>query len=512
MANFRFGRDFHLYLILICCGLFFICVYYFHDYGPLVMTLFTQISESKSTSSARENHSRNDGISAINSNLLLQINKSKKSFTTKNVRTKATVRRRPENDFEEEQFPTKFSKSESRFHPIDKNFKQSRFGEPGPNMSDPRARNTQEGNIRSWKTRYSETSFNLSADLDLLSNILEEKLSAVTVRKIKYYKPTCNNKFKLANSCDKKCLRTQLPDDLSARISQLIRPRELGMNPREHEILRDMAEKVKSSADIILLTAASSNHFLESQALLKNLHENVYPFLKNFTLVFYNLGLTKQERALMVKYCRCQVVDFPFHKFPNFMRKLKCYSWKPVLIKSHLQKSNVVFWMDASIRFRRAPSHLQELIETTRKRGIQIGVSSAESAFRTNRSMYHFFGDEPCAYLNLCQGKATFGLYHREHFVERVILEPWVACALSEDCMCPRNRSACGCEDSKAMDAKYKKGKGPIVYGMCHRFDQSAISLILHKLYQDLYRWVMVSVKSVLNIRRRHIITYFPKG
>ncbi|BFZ18224.1 hypothetical protein BsWGS_21263 [Bradybaena similaris] len=355
------------------------------------------------------------------------------------------------------------------------------------------------------------TIFNVGDDSEHLGHVLENKLKTITVKRIRNYKPTCHTKAKIANSCNKKCLQTELPDNAIQRVKQLVTPSQLQMSSEEHAILQEMANKVEGNYEIILLTAASSNHFLESQALFKNLHEKVYPYLKNFTLIFYNLGLTPHERNLMMKYCKCQVTDFPFDKFPKFVSTLNCYSWKPVIIKAHLWKANFVFWMDASIRFHSSSKTFFTFLKAAQERGLQIGGSNADSPFRTLRSMYHFFGDEPCAYLGLGQARATLGVYHREYFVDRVILEPWVACALEEECICPSDRSREGCRDSKTVSRNYYQGKGGIVYGLCHRFDQSALSLIIHKLYQDSYRWVMVQADTLLAIRRRDTVRYFPQ-
>ena len=59
-------------------------------------------------------------------------------------------------------------------------------------------------------------------------------------------------------------------------------------------------------ADIIFLTAASDNHFLESQGLLADLYQKVFPFLRNnthftFRLVYYDLGLTEPQ-VLVVRF------------------------------------------------------------------------------------------------------------------------------------------------------------------------------------------------------------------
>ncbi|XP_041378638.1 uncharacterized protein LOC121390780 isoform X2 [Gigantopelta aegis] len=56
----------------------------------------------------------------------------------------------------------------------------------------------------------------------------------------------------------------------------------------------------RSASKVIFVTAASSNHFKESQALMKNLHQTVFPRLKNYTFYFYDLGLTSKQRQQVI--------------------------------------------------------------------------------------------------------------------------------------------------------------------------------------------------------------------
>ena len=342
-----------------------------------------------------------------------------------------------------------------------------------------------------------------------LFQIFEDKLSK-TYGTTMELGDTCYDKRTIANSCDnEKCQQTKLPAEPKERVRQLIHHPGLKLSAFQHTVLQEMASNVRKSYDVILLTTASSNHFLESQALLQNLHKNVFPVLKNFTLLFYDIGLTPDERSQMEKHCQCQVLSFPFEKLPKHVRNLKCYAWKPLMIKAHIRQANVVLWLDASIRFNGNPYMLKRLVQKVKDRGVQIGLSARDTTFRSFRSLYHYFGDEPCMYLGMGQAKATIGGYHNEPFVDRVILEPWATCGLHKECMCPNNGLSAGCAESKMVAKKYAGNNGPIVYGLCHRFDQSTISLILHKLYQAKYPWVMMNVNEYGSILRDQKVEYF---
>ncbi|KAK3740180.1 hypothetical protein RRG08_054204 [Elysia crispata] len=342
--------------------------------------------------------------------------------------------------------------------------------------------------------------------------IFHDKLSKISEKALSL-DDTCYDERTLANSCENgKCQQTKLPAEPEERVRQLIQHPGLKLSASQHAVLQEMASKVRKSYDVILLTAASSNYYSNSQALLQNLHKHVFPVLKNFTLLFYDIGLTPDERSQMEKYCQCQVLSFPFEKHPDYvLTKLRCYAWKPLMIKAHIRQANVVLWLDASIRFNGDPNQLKQLVQRVKDRGVQIGSSARDTTFRSFRSLYHYFGDEPCMYLGMVQAKANIGGYHNEPLVERVILEPWAACGLHQECMCPDNGLKAGCFKRKEIIENYEKSEndGPIMYGQCHHFDQSTISLILHKLYQGNYPWVMMNVHHYGGIFRFHKANYF---
>ena len=233
--------------------------------------------------------------------------------------------------------------------------------------------------------------------------------------------------------------------------------------------------------DVILLPAASSNHFQEAQAMLRNANERLGSHVPNLKLVMYDLGLNTTERRLMEAHCNCTVLDFPFSDFPSHVSDLICYAWKPLMIHAHMSQADLVMWWDASIRVEDTDRML-ELLQRARRVGVQQGYNEArfKTARFTAHEQFYYFGDEPCPYAPYLQLGGNFGIYHNEPFVREAIMAPHAACALVQGCICPRPEWGKSC---------VKDNENP--YGYCHRHDQSALTHILVKLYGLAYPEVL---------------------
>ena len=275
--------------------------------------------------------------------------------------------------------------------------------------------------------------------------------------------------------------------------------------PYKH-VLEKLRDKVKGQYEFLVASACSSNHYLESRKMLKVFHEMVYPLYDNFTLVMFDLGLSPFERQQMEKYCRCQVVSFPFHELPKHVRKLKCYAWKPFIVTAMFEKADVIMWADASVRFNNH-NQIRPFIERTKIRGVQVRGDSrrvmARTAFHTMPFMFEAFGDSPCAFMPFRQLEATFFTMHREALIRRAILQPWVACAARSDCICQPNYLATHpCHNDIALQKDH--------IGYCNRFDQSALSIVMGKLFRDKLYHFTPDVEYFQFVARGDRELYFP--
>ncbi|CAG5116263.1 unnamed protein product, partial [Candidula unifasciata] len=267
---------------------------------------------------------------------------------------------------------------------------------------------------------------------------------------------------------------TQLSNNITERVQSLFSTKT-ALTKVQDDLLRSVGAQIPEN-DVILLTAVSSNHYDEMQAMLHSLHSVVFPELmktENFSLVLWDIGLTSDQRQKTEKCCRCQVVSFPFEKFPKRMRDLRCYMWKPLVIRmTQLRARKYAVWQDASIRYIRFPG---PVFEKGRLHGLQLmrqkaGVSTPH---RTLPETFAYLGQKACSFYQYPEIASGFGVYKHNAFVLTAVTNPWARCGFEEECMCP-----------KPSMASYR-----CVYGPCHRFDQSALTIITATLYSsEMYR------------------------
>ncbi|XP_071080188.1 uncharacterized protein [Haliotis cracherodii] len=252
--------------------------------------------------------------------------------------------------------------------------------------------------------------------------------------------------------------------------------------------------KKVSLETVVIVTGSSSEFFHASQGLLHMLHTTLMGTYSNIHLVFYDLGLQPCQRKLVEKYCRCEVKDFPFHLFPAHVgENMKSYAWKPLLIQLELLQHRYVTWMDSSIRL------LQQDFHRTFQLGINNGIMVAYGEFsmaqQTDLGMFRWFKEEPCLFSSYYEVQPGYIIAYGNSFTMDKVMRPWVACALNKTCILP---------DSAVYDCDNTAWR----YGKCHRHDQSAISIILTRLFQRSRELLHL---TRFTLKKRQKVHYFPE-
>ncbi|KAK3085707.1 hypothetical protein FSP39_007599 [Pinctada imbricata] len=264
--------------------------------------------------------------------------------------------------------------------------------------------------------------------------------------------------------------------------------------------IENLKKRILGKTIPVIATAVSSNHFREIQSLIENIHENV---MKTFDMKFilYDIGLTEPEAKIIQKNCRCDYRKFPFHKFPDHVRILRGYTWKPIIIQLVLIEYDFIMWVDASIRFH--GNVLDSLFKEAYETEIKILPGGGSIADRTYGFTFNALGEDPC-FFRRKEYSASCILIRRTNFTLHGILKPWVSCALQYGCMTSDNVE-------KIIDCRRNGLLSDVPLHRCHRFDQSVISILLTRLFNDNNDFLLIKYKEYLSKKRRLTSDYLEK-
>ncbi|XP_060602522.1 uncharacterized protein LOC132755646 isoform X2 [Ruditapes philippinarum] len=240
----------------------------------------------------------------------------------------------------------------------------------------------------------------------------------------------------------------------------------------------------------VFVTAASASHYTEFMELLHNVSA-VTDKYTDIKLIIYDLGLYKSQIKEIESVCKCSVKKFPFADLPKHVKELKGYAWKPVAIQLAAKDHPFVIWMDASVRF--TTTDLDAHFERARNLGVMATRGYAAIAMRTHPNTFRVFGEEACTFKATNELEATLILVYANKFVSEFFLKPWVSCALTYGCIVPESNSIrfIGCDRTDQQ-----------IYFDCHRFDQSALSILMYRLYE----------KDIEHHKMNHSFFRFCKG
>ena len=226
----------------------------------------------------------------------------------------------------------------------------------------------------------------------------------------------------------------------------------------------------------VVLTAASSNHWLESLDAIASV-QNTMPDMK---IVMMDLGMSADQVGQLQRLRNVEVRKFPFDSFPPHVRILEVMSWKSLSMKMMLSEYEVVFYMDASIRLTRPLVDI--LIPAVQKFPIKVRMNGMYDGAFTRDETYKYLGVTRKQMSKLCQKEGGLQMYRNCSFLHERILSALVDCALHEECIAPPGSTHDGCD----MDKYHQQEREihtieQVEFVGCHRFDQSAMTAVLER-------------------------------
>ncbi|WKX91638.1 hypothetical protein Q1695_010007 [Nippostrongylus brasiliensis] len=263
-----------------------------------------------------------------------------------------------------------------------------------------------------------------------------------------------------------------------------------------------------------MVTAFSENH--QNEAV--NLFESIAKYFPEQRVIVYDLGGV--ERGELKKFDFLEFRLFNFSRYPEYVRQLRQYRWKPIVIAEVLSEFEAIWYMDSSVVFKKGNlRHVYDLIgcrkrvlkrsslksiterdqreaRTPHENGWNIeqwkenvaecrkaayllhGYSGHGIYPATATAVYNFI---PTNFVEIKKPKAK--MYEAGFaFVARTIdamenIVKWfryVLCALEKDCMAGNHRERIRCYFKKD-----RFGSPPT----CHRYDQSVVNVLAANSY-----------------------------
>ncbi|XP_014674651.1 PREDICTED: uncharacterized protein LOC106814813 [Priapulus caudatus] len=223
--------------------------------------------------------------------------------------------------------------------------------------------------------------------------------------------------------------------------------------------------------DPVLVTAFDHTHFWEGVALWTMYGRRLQ---HQYQLIIYDLGLHAWQRHLVRHFFKFPFRIFNFNKYPAHVRNLKNYAFKAAVIQETLQEFGHVFWVDTSFRLQGNGS-LDAYVQANKAHaGLTVWhIDGLRQACFIHQGMLDFFDERAKDFVESPANEGGAILVYNYPATYRAIMLPWLVCSLVEKCISPKGAILTPCDFSNKFTSKH----------CCHRYDQSAMGLILERVF-----------------------------
>ena len=245
------------------------------------------------------------------------------------------------------------------------------------------------------------------------------------------------------------------------------RPADQTASETQHNSIEAMYRR------LVALNAFSSNHYREALDMIGS----VQKYLPHTKIIVYDIGLTAEERESVSTLCNVELRSFNFNKYPpHVKRNIRNFAWKPLILQELVDEEyDVILYGDASLRVtaHNIGTALQCLLDFPFLDVMQMNISIIST---THDQMIKYFEFPPSrqymAHWGTIQGGGWFLLVN--DLTREKLIAPWVDCALHKECIAYESKKRKLCDFTLNV---HDNG----TYVGCHRYDQSALNIILAK-------------------------------
>ena len=188
---------------------------------------------------------------------------------------------------------------------------------------------------------------------------------------------------------------------------------------------------------------------------------------------FYDLGLSDEQINEVKNMPDLVYRKFDLNAYPEHVRNLQNYAWKPLIIQEMLSEFDGTMWFDSSVKFLgNLANNVIELMSRHNTGAVFYLDSTHHSIVAaTQPGMLEYFTMiKEGAVKDMLQASAV--VYINKDEVQRHIMKWVVICALKKDCIAPPgSKLFCG--------FKFPRDR----FGGCHRYDESLQNILVSNTY-----------------------------
>ena len=219
---------------------------------------------------------------------------------------------------------------------------------------------------------------------------------------------------------------------------------------------------------LVYVSALSDNHFKEA-----DMYRTIINCLPNNKLIIFDLGLNRKHKRELSSIKNVEVRPFPYNRYTHLphVKNLFTYAWKGIAANIVAEEHDIIMYGDSSVRLLScdltAPlKHLLHFPFFSGAPGRRIAIQYTHDGM----IKYLCFPTSRKDMANISSFQGGVWLMWATDEMKEKLLKPWLDCSLQEQCISPKGAKRSPCSEDGTQDGHYVG---------CHRYDQSAINLIL---------------------------------
>lgn len=163
-----------------------------------------------------------------------------------------------------------------------------------------------------------------------------------------------------------------------------------------------------------------------------------------------------------------------------------------------IEEFGSVIWMDPNMLFTQASDLKQLMYRGSRDFFLWQPKEFIGTIAYTDAKMFEYLKESRCCYTDAGLIDTSTMVFYRTNYTWTTIMKPWLKCALNSACIAPPKSRYSGCFEMRS----------PKTTG-CHRYDQSALSIIMDRVYQFSFKSEKYVVPRIAR-QQDEYLEYFP--